>query len=473
MNRVSMILALAAAAVLWTNRAVSAEELNLPVWLDRPTVKLLAVEFYSTTCKPCMQAMPRWEALTAKYRKQGLRVVVVSTLDADGCAKGLGWSPDETVCDLDGRIADSFGLSGQLPAAFLWSWQGKLLVQKGHVDEVEKTVAQYFAGAPRLALRGGQGVGPQELAALRDKLTESGKLTLVAGDAERKLLQEAKRRQQEADYDEKLRCEPGREVPANSVLAATKVVQGKTAWFFLALLDLESGCQAQAVSVPWKSDSRAMAAEAVGLLLGRFKAGGLQLPGKPVPTQDPPKSVLPNAAPVDRFGTPQQFVQDGYHLLNRLRRVAGSPLELRAALQREAKKLIDFELLAQSLLDLHWQTLDNDQRTAFVAALQGHFLQVPVERIRNEPVQLEYGGTRLQGGVTAQVLTNITVGSSTTEAEFALQRGNAGWIVVDVAVDGTSFVKTYQRAIRRVLEKEGWTGLMRRMRKIGRGLNRP
>jgi ABC-type transporter MlaC component len=124
-------------------------------------------------------------------------------------------------------------------------------------------------------------------------------------------------------------------------------------------------------------------------------------------------------------------------------------------------------------LDLHWQTLDNDQRTAFVAALQGHFLQVPVERIRNEPVQLEYGGTRLQGGVTAQVLTNITVGSSTTEAEFALQRGNAGWIVVDVAVDGTSFVKTYQRAIRRVLEKEGWTGLMRRMRKIGRGLNRP
>ncbi len=286
----SLFLALSLALI--TPAAQASEDLTLTDWLGRPGVKLVVVEFYATWCKPCMEAMPRWAALKEKYRKQGLRVIVVNTLDPQGGCRGIGWSPDETVCDLEGRVADSFRLNGQLPAAFLWSWQGNLLVQKGHVAEVEREVERYLLEAPRVAVEAGAGVGPAEIAALRERLAVDGKLTVVAGDAERTLLAKALRKQQAPGYDENLQCALGREVPPNAVLKVSRVAQGKAAYLNLALLDLESGCQTQVVSVPWESDIRAMAGEAVGKLLGRLKrAGGLQMPGgggrmaEPVPPE--------------------------------------------------------------------------------------------------------------------------------------------------------------------------------------------
>ena len=68
-------------------------------------------------------------------------------------------------------------------------------------------------------------------------------------------------------------------MPANAVLKVSRVAQGKVACLNLALFDLESGCQSQVVSAPSETDTRAMATEAVGKLLGRLKRGGLQMPG--------------------------------------------------------------------------------------------------------------------------------------------------------------------------------------------------
>ncbi len=118
----------------------AAGKLDVPKWLNRPGVKLLAVEFYATWCTPCMEAVPRWKALHEKYRNQGFRLVVVNTLDPGGQCKSVGWNPDDYVCDLDGRIANAFGVGGGLPAAFLWSWQGNLLLRKGHIDAAEGEV---------------------------------------------------------------------------------------------------------------------------------------------------------------------------------------------------------------------------------------------------------------------------------------------------------------------------------------------
>ena len=79
-------------------------------------------------------------------------------------------------------------------------------------------VARALAHAPRLAVAAGAGIGPTQVAALRERLTDDGKLTVVAGDAERALLQQALRQQQGAAFDERLQCELGKEVPANAVL---------------------------------------------------------------------------------------------------------------------------------------------------------------------------------------------------------------------------------------------------------------
>ena len=79
-----VVCAVVASACLFPRPVLCGDSLDVAEWLGWPGVKLVAVEFYATWCKPCMEAMPRWAALKDKYRAQGLRVVVVNTLDPQG-----------------------------------------------------------------------------------------------------------------------------------------------------------------------------------------------------------------------------------------------------------------------------------------------------------------------------------------------------------------------------------------------------
>lgn len=254
-----------------------AGELDVRGWLDRPGTRLLAVEFYATWCEPCMKAVPRWKALHEKYRAQGLRLVVVSTLDPEGQCVNPGWMPDETVCDTEGKIAEAFGLGGKLPAAFVWSWQGNLLVSHGHVDEAERAIEAYLQKSPRLVLDSSIGV-PGLRDVVREQLLARGKLVLLAGEAESAELEKVKKRSFEARFDDRLQCELGQELSANSLLKVS-LSKEKPARLSLMLFSAESGCLLAAGSAPYLAESaRAAVAEAADKLLTRLKSEP-QLPG--------------------------------------------------------------------------------------------------------------------------------------------------------------------------------------------------
>ena len=76
-----LLATLALPAVFMPSLAHADDTLDVQSWLNRPGVRLLAVEFYATWCKPCMKAVPRWKALHEKYADEGLRLVVVATRD--------------------------------------------------------------------------------------------------------------------------------------------------------------------------------------------------------------------------------------------------------------------------------------------------------------------------------------------------------------------------------------------------------
>jgi thiol-disulfide isomerase/thioredoxin len=124
------------------------ESLDISALLAERGTRLLVVEFYATWCKPCMAAMPLWQQLKERYASQGLRIAVVNTQDAEGRCRALPFSPDASICDLEGTIANGLGVGGGLPAAFLWSWQGNLLVQRGHIDAVQQEVERYLRASP-------------------------------------------------------------------------------------------------------------------------------------------------------------------------------------------------------------------------------------------------------------------------------------------------------------------------------------
>ncbi|MBI2373338.1 MAG: SUMF1/EgtB/PvdO family nonheme iron enzyme [Deltaproteobacteria bacterium] len=231
---------------LWA-RTAHAGGLDVKDWLARPGVRLVAVEFFATWCEPCMKAVPRWKALHEKYREQGLRLVVVSTQDPDGSCLNPGWNPDDVVCDTEGAIADAYGTAGKLPAAFLWSWQGHLLVRAGHVAEVEAGIDGWLASTPRVLVETGElassiGVKKSELEELvRGELRRQDKVQVVATEVERKQLADIVKKSYGAGMDEKLQCKIGEDLSANALLKVS-IAQSKPQRLSLSLLSAERKC---------------------------------------------------------------------------------------------------------------------------------------------------------------------------------------------------------------------------------------
>ena len=225
--------------------ATAVDKLDVSQWLNRANVKVLAVEFYATWCTPCMDAVPRWKALHEKYGKQGFRLVVVNTLDPGGQCKSVGWNPDGYVCDLDGRIANAFGVGGGLPAAFLWSWQGKLLLRGGHIDAAEGEVARYLATSPKVLIEAFDGSGrsdPALAAMVRSEVATAGKLEIVVADGERARLTALRKASVGLSRGGAGKCKLGAEVSANSVLEARLLGRGSGTKLTVTLTSAETGC---------------------------------------------------------------------------------------------------------------------------------------------------------------------------------------------------------------------------------------
>jgi len=293
--------------------AASADGLDLRSWLERPGVRLVAVEFYATWCRPCMDAVPRWKELHRRWRGRGLRFVVVNTQDPDGACYNPGWTPDQMICDPEGDLAAAMQVGNKLPAAFLWSWQGHLLVRRGHVDEVEAAIDEYLRTAPRVLVeahdaKGRLSAGLREL--LRDALSANGKLEVVASGVERARLRKLRKASHALGVDDRLQCEVGKEVPANSWLRAS-VSGGRGARRLnLTLLSAETGCLLAAATVPWTKKQKARAAaEGVHELLSRLRTGLQRPDAEPKPAAPPQEhpvafSTVPAGASVEVDGTP-------------------------------------------------------------------------------------------------------------------------------------------------------------------------
>ncbi len=262
--------------LLASRRSAAQPSFSVERYLQRPGVRLVAVEFYATWCQPCMAAVPKWQRLRERYYDDGLRLVVVAVRDAKAveCAN-LAWEPDEQICDLSGTILDSFGGARSLPAAFLWSWQGKLLVRRGHVDVVEKAVTRYLKRSARVlveAFDAGRKPDASLRAAVRSELAREGRLLVVADAAERAALRRLRKGSHGPSRLDEQRCALGQEVSANSRLVARVVGHRGVSKLVVSLFSIERGCELTSVIVRWsKRRSSAAVREAVGALLANMR----------------------------------------------------------------------------------------------------------------------------------------------------------------------------------------------------------
>ena len=275
-----------AALLLMPAQGQAWDDLSVEKWLAEPGVKLLAVEFYATWCKPCQEAIPKWKKLQKKYRAKGLRLVVVA-VQSEGSCSSPDWVPDKVVCDFDGSIAERWH-SQDLPQAFLWSWQGNSLVANGSVEQVEGAVKDFFASVPRILvappedLRGDK--LPRKLSRqvkhlVRSELKRASKFDLVADEKEREELRKLRKAGHAANFDEDTQCKLGEEVSPNSQLKITVAETNRGTKLRLELFSLEKGCLTASSHAPViDRDYEAAAVEAVAKLV-RSLLGEVKVPG--------------------------------------------------------------------------------------------------------------------------------------------------------------------------------------------------
>jgi len=281
MTRFFSLMTLLAVLVL-SPLAASATSANfLRKELDKPGVQMVVVELYATWCKPCMEAIPRWEKLRDKYRDRGVRIIMVHTQDA-GTPSGTGVShfADEVIDDPKGQLANWLGAGEALPAAFVWDWQGNLLVKNGHIDEVEAKIKSHFKKQHRVLVEATSEVGapdPGLRDLVRTELARSGKLTVVSTEEERKAAAKLRRESFMSNFDKSTRCEIGKELAANTLLKVRP--QGDT--LTMQLLSADTGCLIKGASAPYSDYKKVVAvSEAVGDLIGDLKLPQYELPNQ-------------------------------------------------------------------------------------------------------------------------------------------------------------------------------------------------
>ena len=263
--------------------AAGSEDLDVKDWLARPGTRLLVVEFYSVDCRPCMAAVPLWRRLHEKYQGRGLRFVVVSA-DVGACAQP-DWTPDEVVCDVNGVVQESLSVD-LLPQAFLWSWQGDLLVSHGHVEQVQKAVESYFQRAPRIFVgvpESGSGKPVKDAGFIRERvraeLADAAKFEIVASESEQEELDRLRRSGYSVRHDRKLQCRLGEQVSANSQLRISVQRTSRGEYLGLSLVSVEDACLKASVSAPVVAENVRGAARSAVQKLVRKLIGKVRGPG--------------------------------------------------------------------------------------------------------------------------------------------------------------------------------------------------
>jgi phospholipid transport system substrate-binding protein len=129
--------------------------------------------------------------------------------------------------------------------------------------------------------------------------------------------------------------------------------------------------------------------------------------------------------------------------------------------------LLDYEELSRRALDEHWKERSAEERDKFV-----ELLKQLVERSYRKNLeqtldyQVRYQGERTEG---EGVLVETTARSKSNRRappisiDYRLKRTGGQWRVFDVITDGVSMVDNYRNQFDRIIEKDGWNGLLERM----------
>jgi phospholipid transport system substrate-binding protein len=149
----------------------------------------------------------------------------------------------------------------------------------------------------------------------------------------------------------------------------------------------------------------------------------------------------------------------------------GSDAEKRlvAQISSELGSFLDVDELGQRALSEHWKGLNAGQRKQFLGLLrelvEGNYLKAMRSNLSYEVRYLkeeEKDGSRW---VSTEIQLERNGRPETMSVDYALRKEGDSWRAYDLVTDGVGLVENYRAQFNKIIAKEGFSGLIERMRK--------
>lgn len=184
--------------------------------------------------------------------------------------------------------------------------------------------------------------------------------------------------------------------------------------------------------------------------------------------------IVASFAPAARAEAPATAFLKGKH--DQVARVLKAPAKDPAQKAARDEKitaiigdLLDYTTLSERSLRDHWAARTPKEREEFVS-----LLRQLVERNYRSSLEgtldfnVKYTGEKpITGGVIVSSKARDAKNKRSPEVsiDYEMTPHGGDWVVVDVVTDGVSMVQNYRSQFRRIIEKDGWAGLVGRMKK--------
>jgi phospholipid transport system substrate-binding protein len=138
------------------------------------------------------------------------------------------------------------------------------------------------------------------------------------------------------------------------------------------------------------------------------------------------------------------------------------------ALSKAISDLLDYDELSKRALSDHWAGRSEAERTEFVSLLRQLVERNYKNNVRGTlGYDIQYTGNETKSD---GVLVKTEAKSKTNKRrpavgiDYLMYQANGQWRVVDITTDGVSMVRNYRSQFNRIIRKDGWGELIRRMK---------
>jgi phospholipid transport system substrate-binding protein len=149
----------------------------------------------------------------------------------------------------------------------------------------------------------------------------------------------------------------------------------------------------------------------------------------------------------------------------------GSEAEKRLVAQigAELQSFLDVDELGQRALRDHWKSLNASQRKQFLTLLrelvEGNYLKAMRSNLSYEVSYLKEEEKEGSRWVSTEIQLERNGRPETMSVDYALRKEGDSWRAFDLVTDGVGLVENYRAQFNKIIAKEGFSGLIERMRK--------